>query len=355
MGIPRARLIVDTHVHSQRHAAKFKQRELKPDFKTLSTEMRLMETYDNSPRLLYDMERYGVDMCILQPEFGMTNELNAEVVKKYPEKFLAMCLPVQTMKKALRGEEEWTAEAAAEELDELLSTGSYSAGIGEGLPRNPNPKRMLTWPERLAELRLFMEVAKKHKVPVSYHTGAVTGYSASSSRRLSAPERIEPLLAFDLAGEYPEVPIIMAHGGMQGWWSEKFMDDTLQVAATFDNVYLETGLYWAELYEKPLADPNIGPGKLLWGTDWGASIVVYSQPGRYPSSYVDQIKPWGAPRHQPDIYGWSLRQADKMANKLDLSQDDLNLILGGNAARLFNIELPHTRLFRDTTGEGNPS
>jgi hypothetical protein len=38
---------------------------------------------------------------------------------------------------------------------------------------------------------------------------------------------------------------------------------------------------------------------------------------------------------------------DKMANKLDLSQDDLNLILGGNAARLFNIELPYTRLFRE--------
>jgi hypothetical protein len=34
-----------------------------------------------------------------------------------------------------------------------------------------------------------------------------------------------------------------------------------------------------------------------------------------------------------------------MAMKLDLSQDDLNLILGGNAARLFKIELPHTRLF----------
>jgi len=42
-----------------------------------------------------------------------------------------------------------------------------------------------------------------------------------------------------------------------------------------------------------------------------------------------------------------LRQVDKMANKLDLSQDDLNLILGGNAARLFNIELSHTRLFRE--------
>ena len=51
--VVRARLIVDTHVHSQRHAAKFKKRGVKGDFKTLSKEMRLMETYVNSPRLLY--------------------------------------------------------------------------------------------------------------------------------------------------------------------------------------------------------------------------------------------------------------------------------------------------------------
>jgi len=144
------------------------------------------------------------------------------------------------------------------------------------------------------------------------------------------------------AREYPDVPIIMAHGGMQGWWSEKFMDDTLQVVASFDNVYLETGLYWAELYDKVLGDPNIGVEKVLWGTDWGASIVVYNRPGYHPSSYADQIKPWGLPAHQPDIFGWSLRQLDK----LDISQDDLNLILGGNAARLFKLKVPHTRLFK---------
>lgn len=346
MGIPHARFIVDTHAHAQRHAAKFKEKGEKAEFKKLSREMRLMETYDNSPRLLYDMDRYGVDMAVLQPAFGMTNELNDEIVERHKDKFIAMCLPVETMKRALRGEAAWTAEAAARELDDLLSTGRFTAGIGEGFPRNPDPGRALTWPERLDEIRLFMEVAKQHNVPVSYHTGAITGYSSGSSRRLASPETLDPSLAFDIAGDYPEVPLILAHGGMQGWWSEKYMDDTLQVAATFDNVYIETGLYWSELYEKPLSDPNIGPRKLLWGTDWGASIVIYSQPGRYPPSYADQIKSWGPPRHQPDIYGWSLRQVDKMADAMALSQDDLNLILGGNAARLFNIGMPHTRLFR---------
>ena len=32
--------------------------------------------FDNSKRLLYDIEQYGVDACVLLPAFGMTNDLN---------------------------------------------------------------------------------------------------------------------------------------------------------------------------------------------------------------------------------------------------------------------------------------
>jgi hypothetical protein len=31
---------------------------------------------------------------------------------------------------------------------------------------------------------------------------------------------------------------------------------------------------------------------------------------------------------------------------LRIAQDDMNLILGGNAARIFNLDVPHTRLFK---------
>ena len=137
------------------------------------------------------------------------------------------------MQDCLLEKKNWTAQAAAEELDGLLSTGNFRGGIGEGFPRHPKPERMMTWPERLGELRLFMEVARKHKVPVSYHTGAITGYSAGSSRRMSSPETLDPMFAFDLAADYPDVPIILAHGGMQGWWSERFMDDCFQVAGSW--------------------------------------------------------------------------------------------------------------------------
>jgi hypothetical protein len=50
---------------------------------------------------------------------------------------------------------------------------------------------------------------------------------------------------------------------------------------------------------------------------------------------------------QPDIYGWSLREV----GRLNIPQDDLNLILGGNAAYLLKLDDTHlpvayNRLFK---------
>lgn len=91
------RFIIDTHVHAQRHAAgpEFKKMGLtdpkKIKYSDLSGIMRHLVTDDNSKRLLYDMDCYDVDMCILLPAFGMNNEINVELVEKYPDKFRAPC------------------------------------------------------------------------------------------------------------------------------------------------------------------------------------------------------------------------------------------------------------------------
>ena len=84
MGIARGRFLIDTHVHAQRHAVKLRERGIKPTFDTLATEMRWgsnVVLYDNTPRLLYDMDRYGVDMCVIMPGMGMSDELNLVIVK----------------------------------------------------------------------------------------------------------------------------------------------------------------------------------------------------------------------------------------------------------------------------------
>jgi hypothetical protein len=80
----------------------------------------------------------------------------------------------------------------------------------------------------------------------------------------------------------------------------------------------------------------------LWGTDWGASMQIYSQLGRVPPSYPVQLRKEGIPHYQVDYRGWSLREL----TSLRIAQDDMNLILGGNAARIFKLDVPFTRLFR---------
>jgi predicted TIM-barrel fold metal-dependent hydrolase len=136
--------------------------------------------------------------------------------------------------------------------------------------------------------------------------------------------------------------MVLDHGGLQGWWSDRLVEEAMSVAAAHDNVYLETGLWWTDLYGKALRDPNIGAGKLLWGCDWGASIPFHVQYGNTPPAYAVQMRNEPVVRHQVDVWGWSLKQL----LRLDIAQDDLNLILGGNAARIYGLKVPHTRLFR---------
>jgi len=337
------RFVVDAHVHAQRFApgpelaAKLKQRKT-IRYNDLAATISMAEPYDNSERLLYDMDCYRVDMCILLPAFGMTNELNLDIVSRHPDKFAAVCMPSKTRQRIGQGGEKWDPDAAAAELDQVLSTGRF-VGIGEGLPANHGSKRTLSHTERLDQIRPTMEVARKHKTVVQVHSGVVMGYPLTHHYW---PETLHPIWMLDIAQEYSDVPIVLNHGGVQGGRWEHFFEEALMVAGANDNVYLETGLWWAELYEKAMLDPNVGAEKLLWGCDWGASIPFHSQLGHRPGAFAVQLRKQPLVSHQIDVWGWSLAEL----RRLDIAQDDLNLILGGNAARLYNLPVKYSRLFR---------
>ena len=174
--------IVDTHVHSQRHAAGAKL-EGSSDYGDLGRAIQQVDAYDNSARLLYHMQAYGVDMCILEPAFGMSNEIDVEQVKKYPDKFVANCQAgtKKTRDRVERGEIEWSIEVVLEELDSLLKTGNY-VGIGEGIPAGKaitvkdgfpvyNDEHTL-----IREMMQITDLARSYKVPIRYHCGTNVGY-----------------------------------------------------------------------------------------------------------------------------------------------------------------------------------
>lgn len=342
-----ARFVIDGHVHSQRHAAgpdlkkKLSDRMSsgkKLKYRDLAEVMPGIKAFDNSERLLYDMKCYDVDMCLLMPAYGMSNELNVALVEKYPDRFACFCTSKETFERAWAGKIKWTMDEACKELDRLLATGKF-IGIAEGLPCDPDVlhrKKRISQTDRIDEMMQVMEVARKYKVAVHYHTGFAMGYHQG------IPEALNPLWAHDLAANFPDVPLVFDHGGMASWWWEHLVDQCLHVAASHDNVYLECGLYWTDLYYKALLDPNVGAEKLIFGTDWGASIPIYSQPGRKPPTYAQQLIKEGIVTHQVDVIRWGLRQVDR----LDVSQDDINLIMGGNAIRVYKLKFPLTRMFK---------
>jgi predicted TIM-barrel fold metal-dependent hydrolase len=323
--------MIDTHVYAQRGM---------PDGSRT----------DNSEMLLYHMNKHGVDLCVLKATVGVSNQVNADMVKRNPGRCIAICNDEQTQIKAQSGEKPWTIEAAAKEIDEWMSTGQFK-GIGDGLARDrTRRKKLITWDERLDQICQLFELGRKYKVPMVYHTGIPIGWAgnidmARSRAHAEMCDNGNPLLCHEVAALYPDVPIILAHGGVEA--SAYYMDDyekCLNVAASHHNVFIETGSWWAELYSKPLKDPNIGAKKLVWGCAWGQSNMIQSwMPGEVPTTY--NAIHYGHPvTWQPDIWGWSLREL----GRLNIPQDDLNLILGGNAAWLYKVDLPlpYERMFK---------
>ena len=340
-----ARFVVDTHTHITTLYRPKGKKSLELAAKGLWNGLNgEVEPFDNSPLCLYDMQRYGIDMCLLKPSMiGTTNEAQAELVDRYPDKFRAFCAD-QTLKlKVWREEAKWTLDAAAEEVEAALRTGKF-IGIGEFVPRDTDPKKVCTFKERLNEYRTFAELARKYNVTLDFHDFA-WGYEWDTYQLLSR-----------ISMEYPDVPIIFCHAGYSiGSYTEGA--DVIRKACAVAgrgivggggaNIYLETGTWPAEFFEIALKDPNVGVTQLIWGGDYGhVPQYIVANPGREPSSYSTAMRKWTpVPTYQIDWWGWALQQIHKIRDWV--TQDEINLILGGNAARIFKLPVPHERMFLD--------
>jgi predicted TIM-barrel fold metal-dependent hydrolase len=330
------RFVVDTHGHIT--TLYQPATAVEGEWDGLSGEV---EPYDNSALTLYDMDRYGVDMLLLKPSMvGTTNEAQAKLVAEHPGRFRAFCSD-QTLKlKVARGEAAWSLESAAEEVEAALKTGDF-IGIGEFVPRDTSPDKVYTFKERLDEYRVFCELARTYRVSIDFHDFAWhLGFDTYD------------LLA-RIALEYPDVPIIFCHAGHSIGAYARGAELVrraceiagLAVGSGASNVYLECGTWPAEYFDYAVRDPNVTVTQLLWGADYGhVPQYIIMQPGGDPPTYATAMKRWPRiPEYQPDWWGWMLHQIDKLRDSL--SQDEINLILGGNAARIWDLSVPHERMF----------
>ncbi|MBE0528297.1 MAG: amidohydrolase family protein [Thermoleophilia bacterium] len=330
------RFVVDTHGHIT--TVYQPANEVEGEWDGLSGEVLPV---DNSPLTLYDMDRYGIDMLLLKPSMiGTTNEAQSKLVDKYPDKFRAFCAD-QTLKlKVARGQAKWTLDAAAEEVEAALKTGKF-IGIGEFVPRDTSPDKVYTFKERLDEYRVFCELARTYHVSIDFHDFAWhLGFDTYD------------LLA-RISVEFPDVPIIFCHAGYSiGGYTRgsELIRRACEIAGMAvgpgaSNVYLECGTWPAEYFHLALKDPNVTATQLLWGADYGlVPQYINMNPGGDPSTYVSAMKRWPrVPTYQPDWWSWMLHQIDKLRDQV--GPDEINLILGGNACRVWDLPVPHENMF----------
>lgn len=305
-----------------------------------------VEHVENVGLTLWDMECYGVDMVMLYPSMtGTTNEGLLKIVDKHPDKFRAFCADQTTKLKAEREGIPWTLDAAAQEVDDALATGRY-IGIGEFVPRNWDKNHIYTFEERFEEYCVFCDMARRYKVPIAYHELQWSDFY------------FDPWVLLNrLTRKYQDVPFIVNHGGqsigdypMGDWKIRKSLQSAGRYTGrnAIPNVYLEVGTWTAEMIRMACEDPNVGPTQLLWGSDYGnVPQYLYNNTNgnsKFPSTFSNSMKRWQAtPAYQSDWWGWERTQIEQL--KQWVGQDEINLILGGNAAKLFKLPVPYERMF----------
>jgi len=280
-------MIVDIHTHL------FPEKIRKNREKYFSDEPAFQELYQSpksrmigAEELLAEMDAGRVDKSVVfgfpwktEGLFKLHNDYIIEVVSRYPDRFIGLgCFDPLT-------------NGAAQETQRCLEAGGLS-GIGElafyqsGIDNSA-----------LTGLEPVMDFCRNRDLPVLIHTNEPIGHQYPGK----TPNTLAQI--YQLVDTFPRNQIILAH-----WGGGLFFFNLLkkEVKQRLNHVYLDTAaspyLYDAKVYR--VAIELVGLEKILFGSDF---------PLLPPARYFDEMKAAG------------------------LSADEMQLICGGNAAKLFNI------------------
>jgi predicted TIM-barrel fold metal-dependent hydrolase len=325
---------MDAHVHAQRWSPGLLRRGIPFNYRNLEREIVEQTPWDNSRALLQDMDRLGISMAVLNIAFNQRNEMIQAQVQRHPDRFIGFTGPVDVQREAYLGTRAYDATRAAAECDYWLSQPEFR-GIGEMVSAFPDPDLDLPNEENVRKLYPLMEVAHHHDAPILIHSGCI------SYPRMCRLEACDPVWVDRLAVRFPDVKIIVGHMGTNSSLTGDLPDRARQVASRHEHVYLETCQASWDQIERAYLDPQIGPEKLVWGTDWGASIPYHRVDGLEPHVHRGQGKVYaGTPFHQPPRklilhQDWALRQM----RRIEMPEEHRAMILGLNMATLCGINV----------------
>ncbi len=109
-------------------------------------------------------------------------------------------------------------------------------------------------------IRAVFETLRDHEVPALFHTGRMHYYLG---RKPEDPAHADPERLIPLARAFPRQPIVLGHMGLLD------ADPAIRMAQQFPNVFLEISFQPAPVLRRALRE--VGPDRLLLGSDWPAS------------------------------------------------------------------------------------
>ncbi len=201
----------------------------------------------NEAMVLESMEKYHIDVCIISNgdsvEFGHELEL-------LPQE--AQIDQITSLKRALRFAKEnegriyagfWCKPNTEEMCDEIDKLIGENRKYLVALKVHPYHSNLAFDDDKMIP---YLELARKHKLPVIVHTG--NSYNDS-------PQRV-----YNMAKKYPDLKFIMAHMGL-GTDNQLAVD----LMAEADNLYADTA--WVPISTTLEVIQRYGSKRIMFGTD----------------------------------------------------------------------------------------
>lgn len=160
------------------------------------------------------------------------------------------------------------------------------------------------------EAYAVLQVLNEFKLPLLTHCSPLPGSKAKFA---------QPIHLDDVAADFPNIEIIAAHAGLL-WWRDWMALAQFKKNLSGDMAMWQlTAVARPGVFRRTLRDilDNIGPGQLLFSTDGPCFEPVVDN-----RRYVDLMK------------ALTVKGADGIV----FTPEEVNAILGGNAARIFDVK-----------------
>lgn len=297
-------MIIDVHCHMWEE--KILSDEMKEGFKNLANQFKYdasLITNINPEKLIQQMDEAGIDKTVLLAlDYGLNikaklykfyNNYIAGIIKKHPDRLIGFA-----------GIDPRRGKEAITEIERCVDMGLKGVKLWPLTGFYPDDPEFYPFYERVQELNL----------PILCHTGSCPPGTYMKYNK--------PMYVDTVAVDFPKIKIIMAHIGTP-WEIE-----ALFVAAKNKNVYVDISSWQMPFIRAPFvffqtliqAKRICRVEKILFGSDWPLFIPHLSQ-----KKWVQTIKKLEIP------------QPMKLMGASDFTDEEKNMILGGNAQKVLNL------------------